>query len=172
MLVDDFEVLPTDVDETPIAGESPSDMVARLASAKARAASLLRPQATVIGSDTTVALDGVAIGKPVDDDDARRTLGLLSGRVHLVHTAVAVVSQGARTAVEVSTTGVAFAPLGEAEIEWYVGTGEPRGKAGAYAIQGAGGALVERVDGDPSTVVGLPLRLTRTMLVRGGWLRT
>jgi septum formation protein len=124
--------------------------VERLAVAKA--AAVARHGELVIAADTTVEVDGAILGKPLDGVDAARMLRLLSGRVHRVHTGVAV---GGRSVVV--TTEVRFAELSEADIAWYVGTGEPVDKAGAYAIQGAGGAFVAGIDGSASNVVGLPL---------------
>jgi len=152
-----------DVDETPHDGERPLDLVRRLAAEKARSVD----GDPVLAADTVVDVDGEIFGKPVDADDARRMLRRLSGRTHLVHTAV-VVRSGGREGIEVVSTSVSFVPLSEEAIEWYVGTGEPFGKAGAYAIQGAGGALVEGVDGSVSNVVGLPLATVASLLgIRG-----
>lgn len=144
-----------DVDESPLAGEAPIPYVHRLAVAKAHAVTA-GPRMTVIAADTTVDLDGEILAKPVDADDARGMLRRLSGVTHQVHTGVAL-RLGERTVAETVTTTVTFAPLSDAAIDWYVGTGEPLDKAGAYAVQGAGGAFVERVDGSVSNVVGLPL---------------
>lgn len=152
-----FDVVTADVDETPGAGESPSELVDRLAAAKAVAVSRQRPGAVVIGADTVVAVDGEILGKPADADDARRMLQTLSGRWHDVHTGIALAVDGAVAAGAVVRTAVRFAELTDAEICWYVATGEPLDKAGAYALQGAGGALVAAVAGSPSNVVGLPL---------------
>jgi septum formation protein len=107
----------------------------------------------------------VILAKPVDGDDARRMLWLLSGRVHQVHTGVTVAMTGATgrlvtTHTQVVHTAVTFVALDDATVDWYVRTGEPDGKAGGYAIQGAGGALVERLDGSVTNVIGLPLAET------------
>jgi septum formation protein len=156
-------VAPDGVDETPADGERPLELVSRLAVEKARSVD----GAPVIAADTVVEIDGDILGKPVDADDARRMLRRLSGRTHHVHTAVAVRS-GERVEVEVVATAVRFVPLSDEAIEWYVGTGEPFDKAGAYAIQGAGGVFVEGVDGSVSNVIGLPLATVATMLgIRG-----
>ncbi len=159
-----------DVDETPCPGESPAAMVARLARAKALAglAALGGESAAngngvvVIGADTTVALGEESLGKPVDDDEARVMLRRLSGRSHQVLTgvAVAVAAPGGgvgRCETRVDGATVAFRPIDESEIEAYVASGEPRGKAGAYAIQGRGGLFVPRIEGSHHTVVGLPV---------------
>ncbi len=113
----------------------------------------------VVAADTTVDVDGSILAKPVDDDDARRMLRLLSGRTHQVHTAVfGWTSDGEHTATV--TTDVTFVHLSEQGIDWYLSMGEHRDKAGAYGMQGAGGALVRRIDGSPSNVIGLPLAET------------
>ncbi len=123
----------------------------------------------MLGADTIVEIDGEPLGQPVDADDARRMLRRLSGRTHRVHTGVALRAAGAE-AVETVTTLVTLVPLTPAMLEWYLGTGEPFGKAGAYAIQGAGGVLVEGVRGSVSNVVGLPLATVASMLQRlCGW---
>lgn len=156
-------VVPADIDETPVAGENPVDYVQRVALEKARVVVGREPGATIIAADTTIDLDGTIIGQPVDDADARRILGLLSARTHRVHTAVAVVSYG-NEAVEVVTSLVTFHPLTDEMVDWYVGTGECVGKAGAYAVQGLGAALVAGVRGSTSNVIGLPLRETARLL--------
>ena len=148
-------VRPGDIDESVIAGEDPVNYVRRLSLDKAAAVTAAADE-LVIAADTTVDVDGEIFGKPVDGDDARAMLGRLSGRAHHVHTGVTVLyGDGAATAVE--TTLVTFATLGPTDIEWYLATGEPFDKAGAYAIQGAGGAFVTSVQGSVSNVVGLPL---------------
>jgi septum formation protein len=150
---------PDGVDETPLDGERPEDLVARLAVAKVGSVG----GDPVLAADTVVDLDGEILGKPVDADDARRMLRLLSGRTHHVHTGVAVRS-GEGVKVDVVTTAVHFVPLTDEAIEWYLATGEPYDKAGAYAIQGAGGVLVDEVHGSVSNVIGLPLATVATML--------
>jgi septum formation protein len=153
----EFVVREPDIDETPSSGEDPVDYVRRLASAKA-AAVVAAPHDLVIAADTTVALGSAILGKPMDDRDAASMLGRLSGATHLVHTGVAV-RLGDQELVEVCTTAVTFVDLDTATIDWYVATGEPMGKAGSYAIQGAGAALVSSVDGSVSNVIGLPLHV-------------
>ncbi len=178
----DVEVRPADIDESVRTGESPVDYVRRLSVEKAAAASPV-PGEVVIGADTTVAVDGAALGKPTDGVDARRMLRSLSGRDHRVHTGVTVaiagpthldagrtrsshaatgLAEASRT--DVVTTTVRFVGLDDPTIDWYVATGEPFGKAGAYAIQGAGGALVAGVEGSVTNVIGLPLAETLTLL--------
>jgi septum formation protein len=159
-----FSATDADVDETPRDGERPLDLVRRLAVDKARAVD----GDPVLAADTVVDVDGEILGKPVDADDARRMLERLAGRTHHVHTGVAVRS-GGHVEIEVVSTAVRFVPLSGDAIEWYVGTGEPFGKAGAYAIQGAGGALVEGIEGSVSNVVGLPLATVASLLGIGGF---
>jgi septum formation protein len=117
----------------------------------------------VLGADTEVLLDGRALGKPPDAAAARRELAALAGRTHVVRSAICVITQRDEREV-LDEARVTFRPLSEAEIEGYVATGEWRDRAGGYAIQGAGAALVERVEGDHSTVVGLPLRRVAALL--------
>lgn len=161
-----FEIVPADVDETLLPGESAEDLTARLAVAKARAVrDALEPgPLLVIGADTVVVLDDEILGKPVDADDAARMLRRLSGRTHRVLTGVAVVAGEWSPRIDVTTTRVTFRPLTDDEIGEYVATGEPLDKAGAYGIQGAGGALVESIDGPYDNVVGLPVASVRRLL--------
>jgi septum formation protein len=153
-----FETRAADVDETLLPGESAFDGAERLARVKAAAAAAGEPEALVVAADTLVILEGEALGKPRDRGDARRMLAALSGRAHEVVTGVAC-ALGDRIVSGRETTSVVFAPMSPAEIEEYAETGEPDDKAGAYALQGIGGLFVERVDGSPSNVVGLPVRL-------------
>jgi septum formation protein len=157
-----FEVRAVDVDERPLEGEPAADYVARVAADKARACPMAEG-AVVLAADTVVVVDGGILGKPVDDQDAARMLRRLSGRAHQVLTGVAV-RRGGEVAVAVDSTAVSFAPLSDADVAWYVASGEPRGKAGAYAVQGLASRFVERVDGSYSNVVGLPVALTCRML--------
>jgi septum formation protein len=161
-----FEVLAADIDETPHVNESPVAYVERLAIEKARAVLALRPEARVLGADTTVTIDGEILGKPVDETDATRMLRLLNGRVHDVHTGVAVVSRaGVRSAVD--TTRVWFSAMTDEDISWYVATGEPVDRAGGYAIQGFASRFIPRIDGSYSNVVGLPVALVSSILMQG-----
>lgn len=165
-----FRVIDAEVDETARVGEDPVDYVRRLARDKARAGHALACDAAlpVIAADTTVVLDGVILGKPLDDLDAGATLARLAGRTHEVLTGVAVLdAQGALLDTVVSTR-VSFRALSSAEIAAYVASGETTDKAGAYGIQGLGGALVERIDGSYSNVVGLPLAETLALLDAAG----
>jgi septum formation protein len=155
------EVRPADIDERYLPGEEPRAHAERLAREKAVA--VHERDAVVIGSDTIVVVDGDVLGKPNDADDAARMLRRLSGRSHVVMTAVAVAWHG-RVESEVEEAGVTFHPLSDAEIASYVRTGEPMDKAGAYGIQGYGATIVQRVDGDYFAVMGLPLqRLVRVL---------
>ena len=151
----DFDVVPADVDESPQDGERPRAYVRRVAAAKA-AAVPAGDDTVVLAADTTVDVDGRILAKPVDDDDARAMLRSMSGRTHRVHTGVAI-RRGGEVVTDVVTTYVTMVPMTSSLVEWYVATGEPRDKAGAYAIQGAGAVLVERVRGSVTNVVGLPL---------------
>jgi septum formation protein len=162
----EFDVLHADIDESVHPGELSEAYVRRVAEAKARVIAARTPDRLVLTADTTVVIDGVMLGKPLDDDDATRMLYLLSGRTHEVLTAVAVYRGAgmARPIVEVERTEVEFAPLAEFEIDWYVATGEPRDKAGAYAIQGYAARFVTRINGSYSNVVGLPIALVYQML--------
>ncbi len=155
----EHDVRPADVDEMLVAGEPPREYAERLARAKALGAA--SPDDVVIGCDTIVVVDGEILGKPRDAADATRMLRLLSGRSHLVMTAIAVAC-GGRMVSDLVQVGVTFRSLSAAEIADYIGTGEPTDKAGAYGIQGYGATIVERVDGDYFAVMGLPLnRLVR-----------
>jgi septum formation protein len=152
------EVFPVDVDERPLAGESPAAYVRRLARTKAEAAAARFPGRVALGADTVVTIDGDVLGKPRDAADAARMLERLSGRQHQVFTAVAVVGAG-KAADDLDVTDVWFLNLSADVIAAYVATGEPADKAGAYAIQGRGSRLVERIAGNYGTVVGLPVPL-------------
>jgi len=153
----DIVIRPADIDETERPGEDPVAYVRRLAIEKC-AAVTSEPHEVVIAADTTVDLDGRILAKPADADDARSMLRALSARTHRVHTGVAV-RHGGEVAVDVATTFVTFTPITDAALDWYIETGEPFGKAGAYAIQGAGGVFVASVKGSVSNVVGLPLTM-------------
>jgi septum formation protein len=154
-----FEVATVEVDETPRASESPDAYVVRLAGAKALAAEARgEGPAVLLGADTTVVLDGRILGKPGGPSEATAMLEALAGRTHEVLTGVAVRYGGAER-VAVDCTRVTFAPLSEADIAWYVASGEPFDKAGGYGIQGRASRFVTRVEGSYSNVVGLPVAL-------------
>jgi len=152
-----FETRIPDIDEIPVAGEMPVDYVRRLAKEKAEAITS-EPDELVIAADTTVDVDFSILGKPVDALDAASMLRRLSGRVHSVHTGVSL-RCGDHESTEVCSTSVTVVDLDDSTIDWYIGTGEPFGKAGAYAIQGAGAAFISTVTGSVSNVIGLPLHL-------------
>jgi septum formation protein len=169
-----FRVEVPEVDETALVGEAPVDYVVRVAEAKARTVRSTA-RAVVVAADTTVDLDGTPLGKPASPAAARAVLERLSGRTHLVHTGVAVTLVGGpepdpdpSVAVEVATTAVTFATLPPAWVDWYVGTDEPYDKAGGYAVQGAAGLFVERVDGSPTNVIGLPLDVVARLVEQVG----
>jgi septum formation protein len=166
-----FEVRPADVDESPWEGEEPFDYVRRLAREKALAVLALAPKsALVLGADTTVVVDGESLGKPLDAEDARRMLGLLSGRTHQVTTAICLARHdrnGAAVAeVEFEVTEVEFSAISTQEIAAYVASGEPMDKAGAYAIQGGASRWIPQIRGCYFNVVGLPVARVCAMLAR------
>jgi septum formation protein len=167
-----FDVVAADIDESVRPGEPPAAYVARLSAEKARVVvDRLGRDVIVVAADTTVDVGDQILEKPVDDDDARRMLGLLSGRTHLVHTGVTVLrsrglESGSTGQTIVVETVVEFAALTPELVEWYVATGEPAGKAGGYAIQGVGAALVRQVQGSVTNVIGLPLAETLDLLRR------
>jgi septum formation protein len=155
------EVSPSDVDEAPVEGESPTALAERLALAKAKAVAGVNPDAIVLAADTVVVVDDDMLGKPRDTQEARAMLRQLSGRTHMVVTAVAA-AHGSTVYSDVEQVAVSFRPLSTAEIDAYIATGEPMDKAGAYGIQGYGASIVERIDGDYFAVMGLAIvRLLR-----------
>ena len=160
-----LRVDPAHLDENVRAGEAAERYVVRLAREKAEAVQVRHPNATVLGADTSVVVDGVVLGKPGSEDEALSMLRHLSGRTHEVMTAVAVAGVGA-TCV---TAEVTFTAATDAALRWYVSTGEPLDKAGAYAVQGIGGFLVDRIEGSHSAVVGLPLVETLALLREAGY---
>jgi septum formation protein len=159
-----LRVMPAHVEEIRQAGEDPATYVERLARDKAERI----PGDYVLGADTTVVLDGEVMEKPADADDALRMLSRLQGRTHEVRTAVALAA-GGRTTARVDLTHVTFRPAGTDFLAAYVATGEPMDKAGAYGIQGFGAALVERIEGDFFSVMGLPVRLVLDLMAEAGW---
>ena len=161
-----FSAAGVDIDESPLAGESAEAMVLRLAREKAAAASC-GPATVVIGADTSVVVDGEVFGKPLDQHDALRMLTALSGRRHQVMTGIAV-SAGDTVHTALSITEVQFREIGPDEAIEYWQSGEPRDKAGAYAIQGRAGAFVERIEGSYTGVVGLPVFETAELLKQVG----
>jgi septum formation protein len=160
----DFDVQPADVDESIGGGELPIEYVSRLAEAKGRLVYERDTARTVLAADTAVIVDAHILGKPGDEADARRMLRLLSDRKHEVLTAVSVFHPGEIVDTRVEVTSVEFAPLSESDIDWYVSSGEPMDKAGAYAVQGLASRFVTRIEGSYSNVVGLPVALVYQML--------
>ena len=158
-------MVPADVDETPVHGETPMAYVERLALEKARVVSRARPGCTVLGADTTVVLDGHILGKPADKADAVTMLARLAGRLHEVRTGVALVGPHGEV-VTSAVTRVWVAGMTSEDIARYVETGEPLDKAGAYAIQGRFSRFLERIEGSYTNVVGLPVALVCDLLMR------
>ena len=162
-----FDVRSADVDESLRPGETAPDAAERLAREKVAVVAAEERGAVVVAADTIVVVDGEALGKPRDRTEAAAMLRRLRGRRHDVVTGVAVAANGALHSGR-ETTEVVFAPMTDREIEAYVATGEPDDKAGAYAVQGIGALFVERVEGSPSNVAGLPVRLLGSLLDAAG----
>ncbi|MDQ1591572.1 MAG: nucleoside triphosphate pyrophosphatase [Pyrinomonadaceae bacterium] len=155
-----FEAVAANVDETARGGEEVVEYVERLACEKAEAVAEGRASGLVVGADTVVAVGGQVLGKPSDDEDARRMLRLLSGRWHDVLTGVALVrAETGEVLVSHELTRVRFAAMSDEEIDGYIATGEPADKAGAYGVQGRASLFIEEIEGDYWNVVGLPVRL-------------
>lgn len=172
-----FQVHAANINEDQLAGEAPIAYALRLAREKAQAVATQYPQSYVLGADTIVVLNGEVLGKPIDHADAARMLRLLSGRSHEVTTAVSLVSpgkvaQGTLAETRACTTKVYFREIAEAEIQAYVAGGEPMDKAGAYAIQGGASRWTDRIEGEYSNVVGLPLSLVTEMLKITGLMKS
>ncbi len=157
-----FDIVTRETDEE-LFGEHPLTGVKTLAERKGAAVAREYPTALVVSSDTLVELDGVPLGKPVDEMDACRMLRELSGKTHNVHTGIAL-TLGDRVYSGVATTAVTFRALTDDEMRAYVATGEPMDKAGAYGIQGKGGSLVAGYDGEFDTVVGFNMTLLRRLV--------
>lgn len=163
-------VAPRDVAEDVPPGEPAEELVVRHALAKARSVAGANRGRLVLGADTVVVLDERVFGKPAEEEEARAMLAQLAGRTHTVYTGLALVDgPSGRELAEAEATAVTMRPLGDEEIKYYVATGEPLDKAGAYAVQGRGALLVERVDGDYFNVVGLPLYRLSKMLAALGY---
>ena len=160
-----FEVLAADIDESARPAEDPAAYVERLAVEKARAVLALRPDAIVLGADTTVVVDGRMLGKPESERAAHEMLQALSGRAHEVLTGVAIVSRSS-TWSAVERTRVWFHPLTNEDIQGYVQSGEPMDKAGAYGIQGIASRFIPRIEGSYTNVVGLPIALVSSILTK------
>ncbi len=165
----EFTVRVADIDETILDDESPEEYVLRLSREKARAIAQAAGSECewVLGADTTVVVNGEIAGKPIDAEDARRMLQMLSGQWHEVLTGVSLMG-GGQILSEVAVTRVKFAELTGAEIDWYVATGEPMDKAGAYGIQGYAARFVESIEGSYSNVVGLPVQVVYRMIADCG----
>ena len=160
-----FVIDPPDINESPLKNELPINYVQRISAAKADlVAQRHDKQCIVIAADTSVELQGKIFGQPRDLDEARLMIHKLSGKTHTVHTAVSVRCK-IKTATAVDTAQVTMREVTSELLEWYIGTGESLGKAGAYAVQGHGAALVAGVTGELDTVIGLPVRLLTSLLV-------
>ena len=165
----EFDVMPSDIPEVHQPGESPEEYVARLSRDKAAAIAANHPDAWIIAADTTVLLGEELLEKPADDDDAKRMLATIAGKTHIVYSGVTLqnVARGWRD-TRVAESEVRMLPLDERDIAWYVSTGEPLDKAGAYAVQGIGAMFIDSIHGSYTNVVGLPLALLFQMLRRAG----
>lgn len=159
----EFDVQPANADESVHPGETPDSYVRRVAEAKARAVLPFADNRVVLAADTTVVVDSHMLAKPENDADAARMLRLLSGRRHEVLTGVTLATPK-RMLTRVDTTIVEFAALSDEDIAWYVASGEPIDKAGAYGVQGLASRFVTRIEGSYSNVVGLPVALVSTLL--------
>ena len=163
----DYEIIVSHVEENPPHGAPPDVYVSALALQKAQAVAAKHPGDCVIGADTIVWLDGTILGKPHSEENARAYLSKMQGRRHTVYTGVAVITGGVPE-VRVCTTQVWFAPMSQEEIDWYVSTGEPLDKAGAYGVQGPGSVFVERIEGNYFNVIGMPVPILYRMLLNAG----
>ena len=165
----DFEVLPSHVPEVRAEGEAPEEYVARLSRDKAAAIAKEHPTRWVIAADTTVLLGEQLLEKPADAADAMRMLGTIAGKTHVVYTGVTLQNLEHRYHdTRVAESEVRMLPLSDREVEWYVATGEPLDKAGAYAVQGIGAMFIDSIHGSYTNVVGLPLATLFQMLRKAG----
>jgi septum formation protein len=153
------EVIVAGIDESLQSHEEAATYVQRLARSKAEAVARRLESGLVLGADTTVVVEGQILGQPEDDADAKRMLDLLNGKWHEVLTGVALVRVGGETRVDYERTRVRFAEMSASEIDWYISTREPFGKAGAYGIQGKAALFIEEIQGDYFNIMGLPIRL-------------
>jgi len=163
--------MPSEVDETMDPEETPDGYVRRVAQQKAEAVAVSVPGRPILGADTIVVIDNQVLGKPGDEEDARRMLRLLSGREYVVMTGVCLLvahGESPRSQIVVARTLVEFAPISDSEIRWYIDSGEPWDKAGAYAVQGLASRFVTRIEGSYSNVVGLPVADVYAMCTRAG----
>lgn len=164
-----YEVAVPRVDETPLEGESPAAHVARLAENKATTVAIRHPGRAILAADTTVVLDGRIFGKPAHREEARLMLAALQGRTHEVLTGYVVLDGRGASSRGVAKSLVTMRALSSKEIEAYLGEGEYGDKAGAYAAQGKGSSLIERIEGSYTNVVGLPLEPVGEILLRLGY---
>ena len=164
-----FQIVPPTCQETFSPNFPPTEQPRKLARDKAQSVANQHSQDLVIGSDTVVEIDGRLLGKPEDLQEAKRMLGILRGQSHQVHTGVAIIQQSNNVVIDlVETATVWFKAFDEQTFQSYLGTEESMGKAGAYSIQGAGGRLIEKIEGDYPTIVGLPLWRTAKILEQHG----
>src|SRR5829696_3932049 len=154
-----YEIIVAGIDESVMPQEDPATYVQRLARSKAEAVAQRLEEGLVLGADTTVVVANQILGQPIDDRDAARMLQLLNGKWHEVLTGVALVRVGGASRVAYETTRVRFAEMSESEIDWYIATAEPFGKAGAYGIQGKAALFIKEIQGDYFNIMGLPIRL-------------
>jgi septum formation protein len=165
----EFDVVPSHVPEERRAGEAPEEYVARLAREKAEAIAKQHPSRWVIAADTTVLLGDQLLEKPVDASHAKRMLATIAGRTHTVYTGVTLQNvERQYSDTRVAESEVRMLPLSQSDIEWYVKTGEPLDKAGAYAAQGVGAIFIDSIHGSYTNVVGLPLALLFQMMRKAG----
>ena len=168
-----YEVWAPEVDETPLPGEDPESMVARLAHAKAEIVGMVNPDRWIIAADTTVAVDHHILGKPESEEDAARMMMLIQGRGHQVHTGLCL-RKNNEIYTLVDTAQVYLRPVTRPQAEWYATTGEPMDKAGGYAAQGIAALFIERIEGSFATVMGFPVErfseLARRLGLLGFWL--
>ncbi|HEV8428149.1 MAG TPA: Maf family protein [Pyrinomonadaceae bacterium] len=153
------EIAVAGIDETVLPNEEAPAYVQRLARSKAETVASSLDHGLVLGADTTVVVANQILGQPVDEADAKRMLDLLNARWHDVLTGVALVRVGGETRVACETTRVRFSEMSDVEIDWYINTGEPFGKAGAYGIQGRASLFIKEIEGDYFNIMGLPIRL-------------
>ena len=164
------DIIPADIDETPMGGELPGPLAKRLSCSKGQTVAASQTDAWVLSADTVVGLGRRILGKPADETEARRFLNHLSGRRHRVFGGITVFAPGAMPVTRLVTTTVSFKRLEDAEVDRYIATGEWQGKAGGYAIQGFAGAFVRGLNGSYFNVVGLPLYETQSLLQGSGYI--
>jgi len=165
----EFDVMPSAIPEVRAAGESPEEYVARLSREKAQALAEKHPDRWVIAADTTVLLGEELLEKPIDAEDAKRMLAVIEGKTHVVYSGVTLMNlEKKHRDTRVAESEVRMLPLSPEDIAWYVATGEPLDKAGAYAVQGIGALFIDSIHGSYTNVVGLPLALLFQMMRRAG----